>query len=100
MNLKVSVNLVTADVVVRSDQGAIVEELRPEDFTVYDNRVSQPLTHFSQDQLALAVAIVVDRSPNIAPLLGQLRLAARRPCNIFARTMRSLSAPLTSARPG
>jgi VWFA-related protein len=76
LNLKVSVNLVTTDVVVRGGQGAIAEDLRPEDFTIYDNGVSQPLTHFSQDQLALAVAIVVDRSPSIAPFLGQLRDAA------------------------
>jgi Ca-activated chloride channel family protein len=76
LSLKIDVNLVTLDAVVRNYRGATAGELRPEDFTLYDNGVAQELNHFSQDQLPLAVAIVVDRSPSISPFLRQLRDAA------------------------
>jgi len=76
VNLKVDVNLVMVDAVVRDSRGAVAGELRPEDFAVYDNGVVQRLTHFSCDQLPLAVALVIDRSPSIAPYLKQLRSAA------------------------
>lgn len=76
LSLKVNVNLVTVDAVVRNNQGTTVGELQAEDFVIYDNGVAQQLTHFSRDQLPLAVALVIDRSPSIAPFLKQLRSAA------------------------
>lgn len=81
VSLKVDVNLVTVDAVVRDSRGAVAGELRAEDFVVYDNGVVQRLTHFSRDQLPLAVALVIDRSPSVAPFLKQLRSAAMSALN-------------------
>jgi len=75
-SIKVKVDLVTVDAVVRTSRGAFVGDLKTEDFVVYDNGVAQNIIHFSRDQLPLAVALVVDRSPSIAPYLETLRYAA------------------------
>jgi Ca-activated chloride channel family protein len=75
-SIKVKVDLVTVDAVVRTSRGAFVGDLKTEDFVVYDNGVAQNVTYFSRDQLPLAVALVVDRSPSIAPYLETLRYAA------------------------
>jgi VWFA-related protein len=75
-NLKVDVNLVTVDAIVRNRQGAAVTDLRAENFVVQDNGVEQKITHFSRDVLPLAVALVIDRSPSIQAYLEDLRNAA------------------------
>jgi Ca-activated chloride channel homolog len=71
-SLKVSVDLVTVDTIVRDKQGAPIGDLRAEDFLVYDNGVAQAVTHFSRDMLPLAVALVIDRSPSVRRYLPEL----------------------------
>ncbi len=68
-SLKVNVDLVTVDAIVRDKQGALVDGLRAEDFAVYDNGVAQQVTHFSRDELPLAVALLIDRSPSVGNYL-------------------------------
>jgi Ca-activated chloride channel homolog len=75
-SLKVNVDLVTVDAIVRDRQGAIVDGLRVEDFALYDDGIAQKVTHFSRDQLPLAVALLVDRSPSIANYLAEFRNTA------------------------
>ena len=75
--MRVKVDLVTVDVVVRHHNGNILGGFQAEDFAVYDNRVVQQISHFSRDMLPLAVAIVVDRSPSVARNFGELRSAAK-----------------------
>jgi hypothetical protein len=58
-SIKVDVSLVTTDVTVIGTSGS---QLQPEDFIIYDNDVTQPVSYFSRDQIPLAVAIVIDRS--------------------------------------
>ena len=72
LSLKVNVNLVTVDAIVRDKHGALVAGLGVEDFTVYDNGVAQQVTHFSHDELPLAVALLIDRSPSVANYLFEL----------------------------
>lgn len=74
-SLKLNVDLVTADATVRDKNGTIIGDLHADDFLVYDNGVVQTLTHFSLDQLPLAVALVIDRSPSISRYLDDLRSA-------------------------
>jgi Ca-activated chloride channel family protein len=74
-SLKVDVGLVAVDAIVRDKQGAMVGDLRPQDFLVYDNGVAQTLSHFSRDQLPLAVALLIDRSPSISRYLRDLQSA-------------------------
>ncbi len=74
-SLKIDVGLVTVDAIVRDKQGTMVGDLRPQDFLVYDNGVVQTISHFSRDQLPLAVALLIDRSPSIGRYLRDLQSA-------------------------
>ena len=69
---KVKVDLVTTDVTVI---GNPVSELRAEDFTVLDNGKPQEMSYFSQDQIPLAVALVVDTSLTTQRYLPVLQIA-------------------------
>jgi Ca-activated chloride channel homolog len=71
-SLKVNVDLVTVDAIVRDKQGALVTGLRAEDFAIYDNGIAQQVTHFSRDELPLAIAVLIDRSPSVANYLFEL----------------------------
>jgi Ca-activated chloride channel homolog len=68
--------LVTVEAVVRNEKGGFVGNLQAEDFAVYDNGVAQQVISFSREELPLAVALVVDRSPSVQPYMPQLRAAA------------------------
>ncbi len=73
--IRVDVNLVLVEVTVRDHRGQVVNGLKPEDFQIYEDGVEQQVKHFSQDQLPLAVALVVDLSSSIEPFLRPLRYA-------------------------
>jgi len=66
VQFKVDVSLVTVDAIVRGARGSLVGNLQSEDFIVLDNGVVQNVTHFSQDQLPIAVALLVDCSLSLA----------------------------------
>jgi Ca-activated chloride channel family protein len=74
--LKVDVNLVNIDAIVRDRSGKPMANLRKEDFRVFEDGVEQPIQFFSRDPLPMAVAIVIDRSGSVAPLMGQIQSAA------------------------
>jgi Ca-activated chloride channel homolog len=72
LNIKVDVSLVTIDVTLIGNPAS---ELKKEDFVIYDNGVSQPVTHFSQDKIPIAVALLIDNSLNIRLFLPQLQFS-------------------------
>lgn len=74
--LEVKVNLVLVETTVRDQRGQIVDNLQREDFSLAEDGVKQEINHFSRDELPLAVAIVVDRSGSVEPLIEKLRDAA------------------------
>ena len=74
--LKVDVSLVLVETTVRDQKGRIVDDLKREDFRLLEDGVEQTITHFSRDDLPLAVALVVDGSGSIAPVLQELHRAA------------------------
>ena len=74
--LKVDVNMVLVEATVRDDKGRIVNDLKREDFRVFEDGVEQQITYFSRDELPLAVALVVDGSGSISPVLPELHHAA------------------------
>ena len=76
LTFKVNVDLVTVEGVIRDSKGRFIDNLRVEDFRVLDNGEEQRITHFSRDQLPLALALVVDRSGSVARYPGDLRMAA------------------------
>lgn len=69
-------NLVQVDAVVRDRAGKPMNNLRQDDFRVFEDGVEQRIQFFSRDSLPLAVAIVIDRSGSVAPLMGQVQSAA------------------------
>jgi len=74
--LKVDVNLVLVEATVRDAKGRIADDLRREDFHVFEDGVEQKVTYFSRDELPLAVALVVDGSGSVSPMLDELHHAA------------------------
>jgi Ca-activated chloride channel homolog len=71
-NIKIDANLVTTDVTVI---GKPASELKADDFVLYDNGFAQPVTFFSQDQIPIAIALLLDGSENIRPFLPVIQLA-------------------------
>jgi len=74
--LKVNVNMVLVEATVRDDKGRIADNLKREDFHVFEDGVEQRITHFSRDEFPLALALVVDGSSSISPVLADLHRAA------------------------
>jgi Ca-activated chloride channel family protein len=66
------VDLVLVEATVRDQDGGIVNNLRREDFRAYENGVEQRIDYFSRDELPLAVALVLDCSGSMGPVLKQL----------------------------
>jgi VWFA-related protein len=76
--LSVNVRVVQVDAVVRDRDGRMVGNLAREDFAVFEDGVRQEIQSFSQDELPLAVALVIDRSGSISPYIAELRRIATR----------------------
>ena len=74
--LKADVNLVLVEATVRDQHGGIVNNLSRESFRVYENGVEQQIGYFSRDELPLAVALVLDCSGSMGPVLKQLHRVA------------------------
>jgi len=74
--LKANVDLVLVEATVRDQDGGIINNLAREDFRVFENGVEQQVGYFSRDQLPLAVALVLDCSGSMGPVLRQLHRVA------------------------
>jgi Ca-activated chloride channel homolog len=76
VTFKSDVNAVMVEVTVRDARGAVYIKAKAEDFVVSEDGVEQKIRHFSRDELPLAVAVVIDRSGSVAPIMSRLRRAA------------------------
>jgi Ca-activated chloride channel homolog len=74
--IKADVTLVPVDAVVRDKNGALVDSLQINDFTVYDNGVAQAIALFSHEEMPLDVALVVDGSGSERSYVLELQNAA------------------------
>jgi Ca-activated chloride channel homolog len=74
--LKSNVDLVLVEATVRDRNGGIVNDLTRESFGVLENGVEQQVAYFSRDQLPLSIALVLDCSGTMGPVLRQLHRAA------------------------
>ena len=72
------VNLVLVDVAVTDSKGHLISGLKESDFALLDDGVEQKLSHFSQDEIPLAIALVVDVSGSMRPILEPVRNALAR----------------------
>lgn len=75
--IRVDVNLVLVEATVRDRAGRVVDGLTAADFQIFENRTAQEISHFSRDQIPLAVALVVDLSGSMEPFLRPLRYASQ-----------------------
>lgn len=60
--LIVDTDLVLLDVAVFDQSGKPIENLKPEDFTVYEDKVKQPIDNVSRIDVPLSLGIVIDTS--------------------------------------
>ena len=74
--LKANVDLVLVEATVRDQDGGIINNLGRDNFRVFENGVEQQISYFSRDQLPLAVALVLDCSGSMGPVLKQLHRVA------------------------
>jgi VWFA-related protein len=75
--IRVDVNLVLVEATVKDKSGRVMDGLAQSDFEVSEDGVPQTISHFSRDQLPLAVALVVDLSGSIEPFLRPLHYATQ-----------------------
>ena len=73
--IKVDVNLLLLEATVKDRSGRILKDLKQDDFLLDTDGQPQSISHFSRDQLPLAVALVLDLSGSIEPFLRPLRYA-------------------------
>jgi VWFA-related protein len=59
--IKISTDLVLVDALVTNQQtGRVIGNLQMDDFELYEDKVKQTITHFSQDRLPLALVLTFD----------------------------------------
>ena len=71
--IKVRSLLVTTPVTVRDEKGEMVHSLEQSEFHVTDNGVPQKITHFDLGGDPISLAVVVETSSRIGPLLPMIR---------------------------
>ena len=76
--LNVDVQMVLVDAVVRDRSGHMIENLTRDDFVLFEDGVKQELQTVSQDELPLAIALVIDRSGSESPYIYELRRIAEQ----------------------
>jgi Ca-activated chloride channel family protein len=74
--LRIDVKLVLLEAAVKNKSGVAMTGLHQDDFILTEDGSAQHISHFSRDELPLAVALVVDVSESIRPFLQPLREAA------------------------
>ena len=79
--IRISTDLVVVDALVTNQQtGRVIGALRADDFQLYEDKVKQTITHFSQDRLPLALVLTFDVGGSLPEemLLKKELLAALR----------------------
>jgi VWFA-related protein len=74
--IRVTTSLTLVEATVKDKRGQVLGELKQDDFRVYEDGAEQKISHFSRDEIPLAVAMVLDLSGSIEPFLGPLRYAS------------------------
>jgi Ca-activated chloride channel family protein len=74
--MSLDVNRVLVDAVVRDRAGNQLTNLRKEDFRLFEDGVEREIRDFSRNELPLAVALVIDQSGSVAPMMNRIQNAA------------------------
>jgi VWFA-related protein len=74
---RVTVNVEVVDAqVIHKKTGQAVTSLQPEDFQVYEDKVLQQITAFSQDELPMSIVLLFDLTDSVRPVLKPLAAGA------------------------
>lgn len=74
--LRLSVDLVSLNVVVTDAKGQPIPGLNKENFRVYENRVEQPISFLSQEEAPISWGLVLDRSRSMSSVIREVHQAA------------------------
>jgi Ca-activated chloride channel family protein len=80
---KTSVNLVLVDAMVRDHKGRLQSNLSKANFHIFEDGVEQPLRYFSEAELPLAIALVLDKSGSMRIVFQELRTSAAEILNVL-----------------
>ncbi len=72
----VSVNLIKVPVAVFDDNGAILQDLRRDDFRVYEDGIPQDIRSFGVDRNPVSVVLLIDTSATVEKELKNIKTAA------------------------
>lgn len=75
--ISVDVPLVVLHATVTDRQGSLVSNLAEPDFQIYENGVPQRIQLFKNEDIPVAVGLVVDHSTSMRPKLAEVTAAAR-----------------------
>ena len=75
-DLKLNVDLVSLNVVVTDQKGYAVQGLSKEEFKVYENRVEQHISFFSQEEAPVSWGLALDRSRSMGAVIREVHQAA------------------------
>lgn len=77
-SLKLSTEMVSLSVMVTDQNDRAVVGLKPEDFKLYENKIGQPLSFFSTDNVPVSWGLVLDRSDSMKEMIQNVYQAAVR----------------------
>lgn len=75
--IKIETTLVSVPVIVSDRQGRYISGLKASDFTLYEDRVKQPIEFFADTEEPINVALMLDTSKSTARVLDDIKKAAR-----------------------
>lgn len=74
--IKIDTTLVSVPVIVSDRQGRYVANLKQEDFTLYQDRIKQPIAFFAASEEPINVALLLDTSRSTREVLDDIKKAA------------------------
>ena len=75
--ISVDVALVVLQATVTDRQGSVVTNLGAQDFEVYENGVPQHIQLFKNEDIPVAVGLIIDHSTSMSPKIAEVIAAAR-----------------------
>lgn len=75
--LKIDTALVSVPVIVSDRQGRYISGLKASDFTLYEDRVKQPIDFFADTEEPINVALLLDTSKSTTMVLDDIKKAAK-----------------------
>jgi len=89
--------LVSVRVTVTDQRGRAIEGLSKDDFKVYEDKVEQPVSFFSDEDTPASIGVVFDTSSS---MIGDKIMRAREALARFIRTSHEQLAPLRPLKIG